>query len=322
MSHLFKWHGGKSVSACNIDISTEEGFLLLDRLQKIRSIVKKYGEEKFYQSYSGGKDSVVLSHLLDMALPDNQIPRIFINTGIELNMIRDFVFEQAKNDERIVIIQPQVPIKPMLEKEGYPFKSKNHARLVERFQRLGMADSIKSYLGYGNWGPGLCCPQKLKYQFTEDMSLKISDHCCIKMKEEPLENWSRQHNKPYALIGIMPDEGGRRRTAKCLSFQRKKLKAFQPLTAVDKNWEDWFIKEYQITICDIYKPPYNSKRTGCKGCPFALHLQDELDMLEQYFPAERKQCEIIWKPVYDEYRRIGYRLKKGYEQYKQLSLFD
>lgn len=36
---------------------------------------------------------------------------------------------------------------------------------------------------------------------------------------------------------------------------------------------------------------------------------------------ERKQCEIIWKPVYDEYRRLGYRLKKN-EKYKQMSLFD
>ena len=27
-------------------------------------------------------------------------------------------------------------------------------------------------------------------------------------------------------------------------------------------------------------------------------------------PNERKQCEIIWKPIYDEYRRINYRLKR------------
>lgn len=27
-------------------------------------------------------------------------------------------------------------------------------------------------------------------------------------------------------------------------------------------------------------------------------------------PNERKQCEYIWQPVYAEYRRLGYRLKK------------
>ncbi len=46
-----------------------------------------------------------------------------------------------------------------------------------------------------------------------------------------------------------------------------------------------------------------------KGCPFAINIQHELETLEKYFPAERKQCENIWKPVYDEYRRLGYRLK-------------
>lgn len=74
-----------------------------------------------------------------------------------------------------------------------------------------------------------------------------------------------------------------------------------------------------VDICDIYKEPYNFPRTGCKGCPFAINLQEELDILEKYFPAERKQCELIWKPVYDEYRRIGYRLKKK-EDFEQLKL--
>jgi hypothetical protein len=39
--------------------------------------------------------------------------------------------------------------------------------------------------------------------------------------------------------------------------------------------------------------------------------------MARLMPEEEKQCEIIWKPVYDEYRRIGYRLKKDI----QLKLF-
>lgn len=66
-------------------------FLLQDRLQKIRQIINKYGEGNFYLSYSGGKDSTVLSALIDMALPDNTIPRVYANTGIEYRLILDFV---------------------------------------------------------------------------------------------------------------------------------------------------------------------------------------------------------------------------------------
>ena len=45
-------------------------------------------------------------------------------------------------------------------------------------------------------------------------------------------------------------------------------------------------------IVRIY--PYNFKR-GCKGCPFALELQEQLSLMELYMPKERKQCEMIWK---------------------------
>ena len=66
-------------------------FILEDRLQKIRQVIGKYGEENFYVSFSGGKDSTVLSALIDMALPGNKIPRVFSNTGIEYKLILDFV---------------------------------------------------------------------------------------------------------------------------------------------------------------------------------------------------------------------------------------
>ena len=45
------------------------------------------------------------------------------------------------------------------------------------------------------------------------------------------------------------------------------------------------------------------------GMGAAVMEKLEKDILEEYFPNERKQCENIWKHVYDEYRRIGYRLK-------------
>ena len=75
------------------------------------------------------------------------------------------------------------------------------------------------------------------------------------------------------------------------------------------EWEEWFIREYSVEICGIYNPPYNFDRTGCKGCPFNIHIQRDLETLEKYFPVERKQCEAIWKPVYELYRKMHYRLK-------------
>ena len=78
---------------------TENEFLLQDRLAKIKSVIEKYGEENFYISFSGGKDSTVLSALVDMALPGNKIPRVYANTGIEYRLILEFV-ERERERER------------------------------------------------------------------------------------------------------------------------------------------------------------------------------------------------------------------------------
>lgn len=77
---------------------TENDFILFDRIEVIKKTIEKYGEENFYISFSGGKDSTVLHHLIDEAIPGNQIPRVFINTGIEYNDIRRFVEELTKKD--------------------------------------------------------------------------------------------------------------------------------------------------------------------------------------------------------------------------------
>ena len=84
---------------------TDNEFLKLDRIQKIQQIISKYGEENFYVSYSGGKDSNVLSALIDIALPDNRIPRVYCNTGIEYKAIVDFVKAKVAADDRFIIIE-------------------------------------------------------------------------------------------------------------------------------------------------------------------------------------------------------------------------
>lgn len=76
-------------------------------------------------------------------------------------------------------------------------------------------------------------------------------------------------------------------------------------------------------VCDLYKPPYNFKRTGCKGCPFDLNIQETLNTMYKLLPNEYYQCLHLWKPVYDEYIRIGFRLKYyPHERGVQMNLFD
>lgn len=296
-------------------------FLTFDRIIKIQSTVEKYGEDSFFISFSGGKDSTVLSHLVDLAIPGNKIPRVYANTGIELNAVRDFVLELQKKDPRIEVIKPSVNIKTALERDGYPFKSKEHSMYVDIYQNSGYCKTVDRYLNPAEERKTFGCPEPLKYQFTPEFKLKCSKKCCYNMKEKPMDDYAKQSGRTNIIIGLLGDEKGGRINAKCMSEVRGCMH-FQPLVAVDHEWEEYFIEKERIRLCKLYYPPYNFERTGCKGCPYNINLQQTLDVLGQYFPAERKQCELIWGPVYDEYRRLGYRLKRKGQIPGQINLFD
>lgn len=216
-------------------------------------------------------------------------------------------------------MNPAVPVKPMLEQYGYPFKSKEHSQRLKEWQSGCRGEYLHKYI---NGEKFISCPKKLVYQFEPDFKMKISDLCCHKMKKEPAEKWSKENEKTICITGMRSSEGGNRRTMNCVVLTKANtLKKFHPLAVITDEWEDWFISKYNIKLCDLYYPPFNFERTGCKGCPFNSKLQDTLDTLEQLLPNEKKQCEIIWKPVYDEYRRIGYRLRLDDSKY-QKELFD
>ena len=258
-----------------------------------------------------------------MALPGNKIPRVFSNTGIEYNAIVKFVKDLAEQDSRFVIITPKLNIKQMLEEVGYPFKSKEHSQKLKEFRNMGYVSTnyLSKYLtGINKDGTktNFKCPKVLLYQFSKDYPLKISDLCCNELKKKPFKKWQKENNKSIAMTGMRKEEGGLRLKINCVVTKNNEIVKFHPLAVVSEDWEEWFINKYNIQLCELYYPPYNFKRTGCKGCPFALTLQENLDTMEKLLPNERRQCEFIWKPVYEEYRRIGYRLKP----YKQFNLFN
>lgn len=292
--------------------------LLEDRLHTIREMNKKYDlENKALLTFSGGKDSTLLHYLLDMALPNNKIPRVFINTGIEYLYITQFVKDLADKDDRFVLLKPTKPIKQVLETYGYPFKSKTHSHYLSIYKNSGMTDYVKKYANAEN--VQFNCPKTLQYQFTNEFKLHCSEKCCNKLKKEPVHNWQKENNKSILITGMRKTEGGVRKGISCIVTDNNgKAIKFHPLAVVSEEWEDWFIKKHNIELCKLYLPPFNFKRTGCKGCPFALDLQKQLDVMEKLLPAEKKQCEMIWKPVYEEYRRIGYRLSNE----RQTNIFD
>jgi 3'-phosphoadenosine 5'-phosphosulfate sulfotransferase (PAPS reductase)/FAD synthetase len=77
-----------------------------------------------YVSFSGGKDSTVLYHLVKQEYP--KVKAIFVDTGVEFPEIRQFVRE----NKEVEVIRPDTTFKEVCEKYGYPVVSKEQSNYI------------------------------------------------------------------------------------------------------------------------------------------------------------------------------------------------
>lgn len=289
---------------------TENEFLLQDRLEKIKSMEAQFRlSENAYVSFSGGKDSCVLSMLFDLALPGNKIPRVFFNTGLEYRQIRSFVEQLKTNDGRFSIVKSKENVCDIWRKFGYPMKSKQHSHILHIYQNSGKTISVKKYLQETPGNMKFVCPKKFRHQFTPDFKIKVSDMCCNKMKKKTARDYETECGLTIAITGMRASEGGQRSNlSKCAVFsQNEKLKRFSPLLVVPDSFVEWFVEKFEVELCELYKPPFNFRRTGCIGCPYALDVGKELEVLRKYDNRTFDFAINLWKPIYGEYARLGYR---------------
>lgn len=294
---------------------------LFDRLEMIRAVLQNVTPDECYISFSGGKDSTVLSHLIDEAIPHNEYHRVFDDTGIEYQAIRDFVYDLQKTDSRIEIIKPNKNIREMLKEDGYPFKSKFHSEMVASYQRCTSQDkpitkTVQTYIDRTSTHSDRNCPKCLLYQFQPDFDLKISKKCCTRLKKEPFRKYEKETGRMLRITGLRAAEGGVRNFhfaagGGCV-FKDKEgdIYQFSPLAPVSDEFIEWYIQTRNIKLAELYYPPFNFRRTGCCSCPYSLDIGKQLEISKELLPSEFKRAWLIWKPVFEEYKRIGYRKMK------------
>ena len=91
---------------------------------RLREWVREFGTDGVYVSFSGGKDSTVLLHLVRELYPD--IPAVFCDTGLEYPEIRQFV----KTWDNVVWLKPKKNFFQVCEEYGFPLISKEVSETV------------------------------------------------------------------------------------------------------------------------------------------------------------------------------------------------
>ena len=96
---------------------------------RIRDWINEFGEDGVYISFSGGKDSTVLLHLVREDYPN--VPAVFVDTGLEYPEIREFV----KSFDNVTWLKPKMNFRKVIETYGYPFISKELSDIIGGGQR-------------------------------------------------------------------------------------------------------------------------------------------------------------------------------------------
>ena len=296
---------------------------------RIREWVRYYGTNGVYVSFSGGKDSTVLLHIVREMYPD--IEAVFVNTGLEYPEIQSFV----KTFDNVTILRPKMWFDEVIKKYGYPVVSKEVSKRIAEWHNAiskGTLEQSRAYQEFngmvkGETGKSMFNKQKWKY--LVDAEFNCSHKCCDIMKKKPSYDFEKQTGRK-AILGTIASESLIRKTTwikhGCNAFESKRPTS-QPLSFWTEQDVLQYIKEYNIPIASIYGDVVYAEepdqlriegceggklkttgcdRTGCIFCAFGCHLEKEpsrFQMLKQTHPKQYEYCigggefvDGIWKP--------------------------
>lgn len=281
-------------------------------------------------SFSGGKDSTVLKHIVDEMYSD--VPAVFVNTGLEYPEIQKFVrdVKAGKYDcfnSDVEIVRPEMRFDEVIKTYGYPVISKRTAETIELARKNiaeGKNDTLRVRLIRGieinkQTGKKSVFNAK-KWEFMLDAPFKVSKKCCDVMKKKPLKKYQKE-TKRHPFIGTMASESKQRMAGwlvnGCNAFEAKEPSS-QPISF----WTDQDVLEYLVK----YEVPYASvygqiqaegelegqmyidgfhqklctsgvSRTGCMFCMFGCHLEKEPNRFQRMKETHPNQYAYCMKSV-------------------------
>ena len=289
-----------------------------------------------YVSFSGGKDSTVLKHIVDSMYSD--VPAVFVNTGLEYPEIQHFVREVKAEkygcfNPDVEIIRPEMRFDEVIKKYGYPVVSKRVAGYVETAKRNPDSKRAKWIRGE-EWTKFVTGG---KWAFLIDAPFMVSAKCCAVMKHKPINQYGKLTGRK-AIIGTMATESLNREQAwlvnGCNAFEAK-TPTSQPLSFWTEQDILHYIKKFNVPYCPAYgeikvddNPEFEGQinwidylecyepqdhlvttgcnRTGCMFCMFGCHLEKEpnrFQRLKQTHPRQYEYCicggEMVngkWQP--------------------------
>jgi 3'-phosphoadenosine 5'-phosphosulfate sulfotransferase (PAPS reductase)/FAD synthetase len=224
----------------------------------------EHWDGQVYVSFSGGKDSTVLKHIVDSMYDD--VPSLFVNTGLEYPEIQKFVKDIKDGkfgcfNSDVEIVRPEMRFDEVVKKYGYPVVSKEVARRIQYAKKAieeGREENYKDYLllmGRYLTPDGKKSPYNCeKWGFLLNADFPISSNCCDVMKKKPAKQYGKQTGRK-PIIGTMASES-RLRYQKwiqhgCNAFDKGNPSS-QPMSFWTEQDVLHYIKKFNVPYCSVY----------------------------------------------------------------------
>ena len=94
--------------------------------RRINEWVNEFGEDGVYLSFSAGKDSTVLGHIIRVVCGYKNIPFVFVDVPTQYPELKQF----AQTFDNLVILKPKISFAEVCEKYGFPLISKEVSNCV------------------------------------------------------------------------------------------------------------------------------------------------------------------------------------------------
>lgn len=128
------------------DLRQKQALPLMAKVHMSQARIREWYEHwqgDVFVSFSGGKDSTVLAHLVHEYYPD--VPLVFSNTGLEYPEIQAFARKMGAE-----FIRPKMVFSEVVTKYGYPIISKEVSETIMGARRLKKAEKMR---GGWKWTP-------------------------------------------------------------------------------------------------------------------------------------------------------------------------